>query len=96
MRNPETSPEGSALDPDEPDERTIDRRRVRPSAAWNLSVITAVAAADDAAKAAAEAAAIPATVTRPQDTMPHRTAHDPRPHDHPRRILRKGAAQTRG
>ncbi len=95
MRNSETPAEGSALDPEEPGERAIDRRRIRPSAAWNLSVITAVAAADDAAAAAA-AAAVPAAPTESADGMPRCAPHDVRPHDHQRRNLRKGSAPARG
>ncbi|PRB08052.1 hypothetical protein CQ044_05070 [Microbacterium sp. MYb64] len=93
MRNPETPPEGSTPDSEEVGERTLDRRRVRPSAAWNLTVITAIAAADDAAAAAA---AVPAALAEPEDERPRCAPHDVRPHDHPRRNLRKGSAPARG
>ena len=95
MRNSETPAEGSALDPEESGERAIERRRIRPSAAWNLTVITAVAAADDAAAAAA-AAAVPAALAEPEDERPRCAPHDVRPHDHQRRNLRKGSAPARG
>ncbi|MFJ4166828.1 hypothetical protein ACIPY5_14855 [Microbacterium sp. NPDC089698] len=94
MRNPETPAEGSSPDPEEPVERTIDQRGVRPSAAWNLSVIMSIAAADDAA-AAAEAAAAPA-LPASEGALPHCAPHDGRPHEHQRRALRKGPALARG
>jgi len=106
MRKPEMPAEGSAPDPEESGEHSLDRRRVRPSAAWNLTVITAAAAADDAAaaaEAAVDAVVTPACagaadddVPAPEGAMPRCVPHDARPHEHARRALRKGSAQARG
>jgi len=86
MSNPEMTADGSAPDPDgsvESVERTIDQRPVRLGPAWNLAVIMAATAADDAAEAAAAS------------PMPSCTRSGPRAAEHPHTMARRGINSVR-